>query len=672
MAIDAPTAVDKFKEFLAVHADEYSVRRRERITIDMNNLRLFDRELSNFILNNPTSCVPWLEDEMKDIGQPAHLGFSGALGANSTNPRSIRSSFIGKMICVEGIVTSVSLVRPKLQTSAHYCEIEDDFYIKDYRDGTVVSKFPPTNFIYPHKDQNDHPLKSVFGLSKYVDFQTVKLQEMPENSPPGQMPRSIECILTEDLVDSTKPGDRIRIFGVYKSFCYGNNVFPTQFRTVLIANNIQYLKALECIQMEEIVKKVDMFKMLASSTLKFSAVAPTIFGNDDIKKAIALMMVGGNEVVMKNGSRIRGDINILLVGDPSTAKSQLLRYTLNFVPLGIATTGRGSSGVGLTAAVVLDKETGDKRLEAGAMVLADRGVVCIDEFDKMSPLDRIAIHEVMEQQTVTIAKAGIHTTLNARCSVLAAANPILGSYNEQMSVQDNIRLPESLLTRFDLIFITLDEYDTIKDDMLSKHVLNMHVSDERGESEISQSLFKEYIAYAKSLRPKLTRDAATVISKEYTQLREVKDKKSLMSNITPRMLETLIRLSTAHAKLRLSEEVEVEDAMASIELLRNNLSRKMTRKSTVKRQKTTEVQTSANNEETTNVTLAQRLADDLHIKIRDAIFDWKVRNPDQEACSLNELHEAIGFDIDDLTRVVEDLSVEKLIHFSENIVFFLE
>lgn len=670
--MDASLVIEKFRAYLSTCNEELSPEKKERIVVDMNELRLFDRDLSSYILDNPSSCLPWLEEELKGVDHATHIGFSGSLGANSLNPRTIDSTFISKMICIEGIVTSVSLVRPKLRRSVHYCEAEDQFYDKEYRDGTMITKLPPTNFIYPLKGPNNHTLSSEFGLSEYVDFQTIKIQEMPENSPPGQLPRSIECILTEDLVDATKPGDRIRAYGIYKSFCYGNNVFPSQFRTVLIANNIQYLKALENVQMDELAKKIDTFKLLASSNIKFSAVAPTIFGHNEIKKALALMMVGGNEVVMKNGSRIRGDINILLVGDPSTAKSQLLRYALNFMPLSIATTGRGSTGVGLTAAVVLDKETGDKRLEAGAMVLADRGLVCIDEFDKMSPLDRIAIHEVMEQQTVTIAKAGIHTTLNARCSVLAAANPMLGSYNERMSVQDNIKLPESLLTRFDLIFITLDSYDPERDDSISKHVLNMHISEDKSEAEISQTLFKDFIAYAKSLRPRLSRDTASVIAKEYAQIREGKDKKHLMSNITPRMLETLIRLSTAHAKLRLSETVDVDDANAAIELLRNNLVRKVARKETIKRMRTEETSVSQAEKEGEPLTLVQRLTDDLHGRIRDAIFGWKISNPDQETCSLTDLHQAIGFSIEDVGSVLEDLSENKLLHYSDNIVFFFE
>mmetsp|Transcript_5549 Transcript_5549/g.18875 ORF Transcript_5549/g.18875 Transcript_5549/m.18875 type:complete len:508 (-) Transcript_5549:511-2034(-) len=353
-----------------------------------------------------------------------------------------------------------------------------------------------------------------------------------------------------------------------------------------------------------------------------------------IKRALVLQLVGGAERTLMNGCRLRGDINVLLVGDPSTAKSQLLRATMRAAPIAVSTTGRGSSGVGLTAAIAQDSETGDRRLEAGAVVLADRGVVCIDEFDKMSTGDRIAIHEVMEQQTVTIAKAGIHASLNARCAVLAAANPIYGQYDTDRRPQDNIGLPDSLLSRFDLLFIVLDNVDASSDREVADHVLRSHrlglnqipvldyhsahkhnlASDARSkeadvENEIESTsiwqiphrgtipsaqsqlqppkdavlhpnFLRKYVHFARQfVEANLNDDARQSIANAYADLRIRADESTLP--VTARCLEALIRLSTAHAKVRLSSSVNKSDCVAALELLslatmRSNLSSKLT------------------------------------------------------------------------------------------------
>jgi len=322
---------------------------------------------------------------------------------------------------------------------------------------------------------------------------------------------------------------------------------------------------------------------------------------------------------LPNGTRLRGDINLLLIGDPSVAKSQLLRYVLHTAPRAITTTGRGSSGVGLTAAVTTDQETGERRLEAGAMVLADRGVVCIDEFDKMSDMDRTAIHEVMEQGRVTIAKAGIHARLNARCSVLAAANPVYGRYDMYKTPMENINLQDSLLSRFDLLFIMLDKIDVDSDRKISDHVVRMHryrnpneqdgdvlviaadadilttkdldardgeevetpiwekydamlhgSSRKKTDKIVSVEFMKKYIHIAKCIKPVLTEEACEIIADKYKELRnQDKDSsdKARTQPVTARALETLIRLSTAHAKARLSKAVEASDADVAIQLV---------------------------------------------------------------------------------------------------------
>ncbi|CAN4080174.1 unnamed protein product [Withania somnifera] len=442
------------------------------------------------------------------------------------------------------------------------------------------------------------------------------MQEVPENSAPGQLPRTVDIIVEDDLVDSCKPGDRVAVVGVYKALpSKSQGTMNGVFRTILIANNVSLLnksanapnyteKVLKDIK--NISVKDDTFDLLANS------LAPSIYGHLWIKKAVILLMLGGIEKNLKNGTHLRGDINMMMVGDPSVAKSQLLRAIMNIAPLAISTTGRGSSGVGLTAAVTTDQETGERRLEAGAMVLADRGVVCIDEFDKMNDQDRVAIHEVMEQQTVTIAKAGIHASLNARCSVVAAANPIYGSYDRSLTPTKNIGLPDSLLSRFDLLFIVLDQMDPGVDLQISEHVLRMHRyrspidggsstidndsryeeqndkdempvyvkynrmlhgrnSTRRRKDTLTIQFLKTYIHYAKNrIHPELTDEASDSIATAYAELRSASTNAKTGGGtlpITARTLETIIRLSTAHAKLKLRRQVLKSDVEAALQVL---------------------------------------------------------------------------------------------------------
>lgn len=482
----------------------------------------------------------------------------------------------------------------------------------------------------------------------------ISIQEMPERAPAGQLPRGVDVILDDDLVDKVKPGDRIQLVGIYRSLGNRNaSSGSSTFRTVILANNILHLSSksgggvaqatitdTDIRNINKLSKKKKVFDLLSQS------LAPSIYGHEYIKKAILLLLLGGMEKNLDNGTHLRGDINILMVGDPSTAKSQLLRFVLNTAPLAIATTGRGSSGVGLTAAVTSDKETGERRLEAGAMVLGDRGVVCIDEFDKMSDIDRVAIHEVMEQQTVTIAKAGIHTTLNARCSVIAAANPIYGQYDPHKDPHKNIALPDSLLSRFDLLFVVTDDIEDTRDRLVSEHVLRMHQYRQPGTEEgapvreqghnslgvgleanenanaptevyekynvmlhagmtitsgrgtgrkvevVSLPFVKKYIQYAKSrIKPVLTKGAADHIVATYSALRndEMTGNQRKTSPMTARTLETLIRLSTAHAKARLSNRVEEKDAKVAESILRFALFKEVVEDERRKRRKTTNV-----------------------------------------------------------------------------------
>lgn len=537
------------------------------------------------------------------------------------------------MVSLEGIVTKCSLVRPKVVKSVHWNEAKSTFHFREYRDQTMTANGAASTSVYPTDDGEGNPLVTEYGYCTYRDHQTISIQEMPERAPAGQLPRGVDVILDDDMVDKVKPGDRIQLVGIYRSLGNRNaGQGSSTFKTLILANNIILLSSksgggiaqatitdTDIRNINKISKQKKVFDLLSQS------LAPSIYGHDYIKKAILLMLLGGMEKNLDNGTHLRGDINILMVGDPSTAKSQLLRFVLNTAPLAIATTGRGSSGVGLTAAVTSDKETGERRLEAGAMVLGDRGVVCIDEFDKMSDVDRVAIHEVMEQQTVTIAKAGIHTSLNARCSVVAAANPIYGQYDIHKDPHKNIALPDSLLSRFDLLFIVTDDIEDVRDRQVSEHVLRMHRYRQPGTEEgapvreqLNQTLgvgleeeadsnkpsdvyekynvmlhagvtvtvgrgsarrvevlsipfIKKYIQYAKSrIKPILTKGAADYVVAVYSALRndDLEGNQRKTSPMTPRTLETLIRLASAHAKARLSNRVEEKDAKVAEGVLR--------------------------------------------------------------------------------------------------------
>ncbi|KAJ8596788.1 ATP dependent DNA helicase [Rhizopogon salebrosus TDB-379] len=666
-----------FEEFLISDSPIYNYRDdigrmlrtdQTRLIVNIDDLRDYNREFADGLLKQPIDFLPAFDDALVNIvtqvhdtdkheleGKSYRVGFSGSFGDHHVSPRTLKSEHLGKMISLEGIITRCSLVRPKMLKSVHYCPETKLFHAREYRDATTsTSNLPPTSTVTPQQDDDGHPLQMEYGHCVFRDHQRISIQEMPERAPAGQLPRSTDIILDDDLVDKCKPGDRVQLVGFYRSVGGGSS---GAFKSLILANNINLLSSkigggiaqtpltdTDIRQINQLSRRRDIFRLLSQS------LAPSIYGHDKIKEAILLLLLGGAEKNLPNGTHIRGDINMLMVGDPSTAKSQLLRFVLGTAPLAIATTGRGSSGVGLTAAVTTDRDTGERRLEAGAMVLADRGVVCIDEFDKMSDVDRVAIHEVMEQQTVTIAKAGIHTSLNARCSVVAAANPIYGQYDIHKDPHKNIALPDSLLSRFDLLFIVTDDVDEERDRRIADHVLRMHrymppgVEDgtpvhdnlsqplaidgpgvpsaeidggaetspfekydpllhvgltaaksrtRRGKQVktevLSLAFIKKYIQYAKSKpAPVLTKGAANHIVNVYANLRnedEGQTNRKKTAPLTARTLETLIRLSTAHAKARLSVKVESEDAHAAEEIMRYALYKEVAKRQRQKRKK---------------------------------------------------------------------------------------
>ncbi|KAG6016862.1 hypothetical protein E4U54_000261 [Claviceps lovelessii] len=621
-------------------------KNQRRLTVDLDRVRDHSSDLAKGILDEPfefslafnhalkkiVESIPQARPDQTARDTIYYCAWAGNFGLNACNPRTLSSQHLNHMVSLEGIVTRCSLIRPKVIRSVHFNETRQKFQFREYQDQTMTNGVT-TSSVYPREDDEGNSLVTEYGFCTFRDHQTVSIQEMPERAPAGQLPRGVDIILDDDLVDRVKPGDRVQIVGIFRTLGNRNtNHNSALFKTIVLANNIVLLTSksgggmvtgtitdTDIRNINKVAKKRNLLELLSQS------LAPSIYGHDHIKKAVLLMLLGGIEKNLENGTHLRGDINILMVGDPSTAKSQLLRFVLNTAPLAIATTGRGSSGVGLTAAVTTDKETGERRLEAGAMVMADRGVVCIDEFDKMSDVDRVAIHEVMEQQTVTIAKAGIHTSLNARCSVVAAANPIFGQYDPHKDPHKNIALPDSLLSRFDLLFVVTDDIEDTRDRQVSEHVLRMHryraVGTEEGapvRDATSQNLgvtadtqagtqpptevfekydamlhagvtrtsgrgssrkpeilsipfMKKYISYAKTrIKPVLTQSASDRIAEIYVGLRndEMEGNQRRTSPLTVRTLETIIRLATAHAKARLSSRVEEQDAVAAEAILR--------------------------------------------------------------------------------------------------------
>lgn len=430
------------------------------------------------------------------------------------------------------------------------------------------------------------PYFVVHERSQFIDQQILKLQEAPDQVPVGELPRHILISADRYLTNRVVPGSRCTVTGVFSIYqskgAKGSSnsavaIRNPYLRAVGIQTDVdQAMKGNATFTEEEeqdfleLSRRPDLYEIFST------CIAPSIYGNRDIKKAIACLLMGGSKKILPDGMKLRGDINVLLLGDPGTAKSQLLKFVEKVAPIAIYTSGKGSSAAGLTASVQRDANTREFYLEGGAMVLADGGVVCIDEFDKMRDEDRVAIHEAMEQQTISIAKAGITTILNARTSVLAAANPIFGRYDDMKTPGENIDFQTTILSRFDMIFIVRDEHDRRKDERIARHVMGIHMgghgsAEEPLQAAISVEKMKRYISYCKQrCAPRLSPAAAEKLSSHFVSIRKQVHDQELGANarssipITVRQLEAIIRITEALAKLTLSPvatETHVDEAI---------------------------------------------------------------------------------------------------------------
>lgn len=548
------------------------------LVVDFEDLMVFDSELAKELKEKPNKIIQYANLAIADVLKTDHMNYVAKVREFKARfkkldeivpLRELKASFIGKLIMIEGIITRTSAVKQLLKLAVFQCPICGRELLIEQGGTTITTP----------NQCDDCGRKGRFKLlqekSEFVDWQRVRVQERPEELPPGQLPRSIDCILQGDLVDTIRPGDRVYVIGILQP-----RQESSKLATFSVEIDVNYIeiseKGMEEVQITPEDEKAIM--ELAKDPLLyqkiFSSIAPSIYGYEEIKEAIAYQLAGGVPKIMPDGIKVRGDINILLVGDPGTAKSQLLQYVAKIAPRGIYTSGKGATAAGLTATVVRDKETNEFFLEAGALVLADNGIACIDEIDKMRAEDRVAMHEAMEQQTISIAKAGIVVQLNARTSILAAANPTFGRYVPQRSIAENLsELPVTILSRFDLIFPLMDRPQEARDRAMTEHILALHQGMAVSKASIiSPELLKKYFYYIrKNVRPKLSEKAAKKIEEFFLEMRGKSEGTDSPVPITMRQLEALIRLAEARAKLALKEEVMEEDVEPVIKLMKSFL-----------------------------------------------------------------------------------------------------
>ncbi len=578
--MDEEEISERFEEFVS----KYYLAKLSRVisqgadslVIDFVELDKFDPRLTDFLLEKPEEALEFFKNALKRIEMSSeaelNLRFSNIPENLRILIRDIRSKHINKMVTIDGLIRQASDVRPVSTVITFECPACGTLIDVAQKEGTVKE---PSICACGHKG------KFKLVSKKLVDTQRLVVEESTEQLSTEAQPRRISVFLTEDLVDpkiekNTTPGSRVIITGVVKEIPIINRGFKsTRFDLIINANNIESSeKEFDELKLTPEDKKLinAMSKDPLLDKKLTVSIAPSIFGYAAIKEAIMLQLFGGVRTQRPDKTNVRGDIHILLIGDPGVAKSQMLKYVSNVAPKARYVSGKGASGAGLTASVVKDEFLRGWALEAGAIVLANKGICCIDEIDKMDKDDRIAMHEAMEQQTVTISKANIHSTLKAETTILAAANPKLGRFDPYVPLGDQINMPPTLISRFDLIFPIRDMPNKERDEKLAEHILSSFRKPEELVPEIDPDVMRKYIAYAKRYcKPKLSKEAVLEIKSYFVNLRSQKakgDEEGLKPiPISARQLEAMVRLSQASARVRLSDKVEGKDARRAIKIM---------------------------------------------------------------------------------------------------------
>ncbi len=580
----ASEQIEKFKEFIDSNYQKQlnrAIKKGEKaLVISFSDLSKFDHDLAEQLLDDPEETIKAAEISLESFDLPEDLPlkirFTALPDSQKIKIRNIRSKNLNTLISIEGVIRQSSDVRPQVISAKFECPACGN---------TITILQIDTKFKEPTRCSCGRRGRFRLLSKDLVDVQRLIIEESPETLIGGEQPKRISVFLKEDLVEpkmekSTTPGSKINVIGIIKEIpiLLRSGVQSIRYDLIIDANHINPIEeAFADIditeedeeQIQELAKDPRIHERLINS------IAPSIYGHEDIKEALILQLVGGVSKEREDGIKTRGDMHVLLIGDPGAGKSALLTFIAKIAPKGRLVSGKGVSSAGITASVVRDEFLKGWALEAGALVLSSGGCCVIDEMDKIHPEDTAAMHQAMEQQIITISKANIQATLKSETTILAAANPKLGRFDPYKMVAEQINMPPTLINRFDLIFPIKDIPSKEKDTKIASHVLNLQQKPSSLEFEISLNLLRKYIAYAKQkIKPKLTDSAIDEIKTFYVNLRNqgTSTEDALRPiPITARQLEGLVRLAEASAKIRLSKKVTRSDAKRAIKLLKNCL-----------------------------------------------------------------------------------------------------